>query len=254
MNSNDTVYIGIDPTSGNKDFGYAILDGRLNLVALAAAEMEEMVALLAEQSSAYVAVNAPMRVNQGLVKRRLSGEHTGPRGAIRGADIRLVEYELRERGIAVAGTPAREEFCPAWMQLGFAIYQRLSAMGFKPYGTDGAACQVLETHPFACFCVLAESIPFPKPTLEGRLQRQLILNNKGLRINDAMDFFVEITRFKLMKGILPQGVLYLPEQLDVLVAAFTAWLSANRPNEVSRAGDKDEGQMLLPARELKDKY
>jgi hypothetical protein len=127
-------------------------------------------------------------------------------------------------------------------------------MGFKPYGTDGAACQVLETHPFACFCVLAESIPFPKPTLEGRLQRQLILNNKGLRINDAMDFFVEITRFKLMKGILPQGVLYLPEQLDVLVAAFTAWLSANRPNEVSRAGDKDEGQMLLPARELKDKY
>jgi len=69
-----------------------------------------------------------------------------------------------------------------------------------------------------------------------------------------MKFFEEITRFKLMKGILPTGVLYAPEQLDVLVAAYTAWLSAQRPDEVTRVGDKGEGQMILPVRELKKKY
>jgi predicted nuclease with RNAse H fold len=254
MNSNDTIYVGIDPASGNQDFGYAVLDGNLSLVTLAEADTEDMLAFLGKQHSAFVAVNAPVGVNQGLVKKKLAEEHSGPGRAVRGADIRMAEYELRERGIAVAGTPAREEFCPAWMQVGFRLYRRLSGIGFKPYGTDGAGCQVLETHPFACYCVLAENIPFPKPTLEGRLQRQLILNDKGLRIKDAMDFFEEITRFKLMRGILPKDVLYSPEQLDVLVAAYTAWLAANRPGDVTRIGDKEEGQIVLPAQELKKKY
>jgi predicted nuclease with RNAse H fold len=254
MNSNDTVYIGIDPTSGNQDCGYAVLDGNLNLVTLANADMEEMVAFLRKQDSAIVAVNAPSGVNKGLVKKKLAEEHSGPGRAVRGADIRMVEYELRERGIAVAGTPSREEFCPAWMQVGFGLYRQLTNLGFKPYVADGAGCQVLETHPFACYCVLADSLPFPKSTLEGRLQRQLILNDRGLRINDAMDFFEEITRFKLMKGILPKDVLYSAEQLDVLVAAYTAWLSAHRPDELTWVGDKGEGQMALPARELKGKY
>jgi hypothetical protein len=35
-----------------------------------------------------------------------------------------------------------------------------------------------------------------------------------------------------MKGLLPTDTLYSPEQLDVLVAAYTAWLAANRPDEV----------------------
>jgi predicted nuclease with RNAse H fold len=254
MNPNDSVYIGIDPTSGNKDFSYAVLDGNLNLVTLAEADMEEMVTFLGKQNSAVVAVNAPAGVNHGLVKNKLAAEHSGPRRTVRGTDIRMAEYDLRERGIGVAGTPAREEFCPAWMQTGFALYEKLAELGFKPFGEDGAGCLVLETHPFACFCVLAESIPFPKSTLEGRLQRQLILSDRGLRIKDAMDFFEEITRFKLMKGSLPTETLYSPEQLDVLVSAYTAWLSTHRPEDVTRIGDKAEGQIFLPVREIKDKY
>lgn len=254
MNLIDSVYIGIDPTSGNKEFSYAVLDGNLNLITLADSDMEEMIAFLREQNSAFVAINSPSGVNRGLLKQKLAEGHSGPGRRVRGVDIRLVENELREHGIAVAGTPAREEYCPAWMQVGFALYHRLSGIGFQPFAADGDGCQILETHPYACFCVLAESIPFPKPTLEGRLQRQLILNDKGLRINDAMDFFEEVTRYKLMKGILPTEMLYTPEQLDVLVSAYTAWLMANRPDEVTRVGDKDEGQMILPVRELKEKY
>ena len=254
MNTNDSVYIGIDPASGNKEFSYAVLDGNLNLVTLSDADMGEMVAFLAEQDSAFVAINAPVRVNQGLVKNRLEEKRSTPGRTLRGVDIRLAEYELHERGIAVTGTPSREEFCPAWMQVGFALYQKLSDMGFKPYGATDAACQVLETHPYACFCVLVDGTLLPKSTLEGRLQRQLVLYDKGLRVTDAMRFFEEITRFKLMKGILPTDVLYSPEQLDVLVAAYTAWLAAHRPDEITGIGDNAEGKVFLPDRELKAKY
>jgi predicted nuclease with RNAse H fold len=254
MYSNDSVYIGIDPASGNKDFSYAVLDGNLNLVTLSDADMDEMVAFLAERDSAFVAVNAPARVNQGLVKKKLEDERSMPGRTLRGVDIRLAEYELHERGIAVTGTPSREEFCPAWMQVGFALYQKLSDIGFEPYGVTDATRQVLETHPYACYCVLAGGTLLPKSTLEGRLQRQLILYDKGLRITDAMGFFEEITRFKLMRGILPADVLYSSEQLDVLVAAYTAWLAAHQSNEMIGIGDSAEGKMYLPAKELKEKY
>lgn len=254
MLSTETLYIGIDPTSGDKEFGYAVLDDNLNLVTLNDSDLEELVSFLGKQKAAYVAVNAPGRVNRGLVKKMLDEKGSAPGRRLRGVDIRLAEYELRERGIAVAGTPSREEFCPSWMQIGFLLYQRLSEIGFKPHGIREVPCQVLETHPYACFCALVESVPLPKPTLEGRLQRQLLLGDKGLRINDAMVFFEEITRFKLIKGILPTELLYSPEQLDVLVAAYTAWLVANRPSEVTRVGDEREGQMILPVRELKESY
>ena len=132
MNLKDTVYIGIDPTSGNKDFIYAVLDGNLNLITLADADMEELGTFLEGQNSTYVAINSPSGVNRGLVKQSLAEEKSEPRRSIRGADIRLAEYELRGRGIAVAGTPAREEFCPAWMQVGFDCTKNWRRSGSNP--------------------------------------------------------------------------------------------------------------------------
>jgi len=254
MNSSEPLYIGIDPASGHKDFTYAALDDGLGLVNLDDATMDELLAFLGQQEVAVVAVNAPAGVNHGLVKDKLEAENTKPGRIFRGVDMRLAEYELRERGISVSGTASREEYCPAWVQNGFALYRKLSEMGFKPFGVDGTHHLFLETHAHACFCVLSESSPFPKPTLEGRLQRQLILNDRGLRISDAMSFFEEITRFKLMKGILPTDALYSLKQLDVLVTAYVAWLAACRPDEVIRVGDAGEGQVFLPARELREKY
>jgi len=254
MNLTNNFFIGIDPTSGHKDFSFAVLDDDLNLVELADADMDEMVAFLNQHDSAHVAVNAPTQVNLGLVKKKLEADDPTPGRTFRGVDIRLAEYELRERGITITGTPSQEKFCPAWMRVGFALYAELIKIGFNPYGGSNGPRLYLETHPHACYCVLAEGVPFSKPTLEGRLQRQLILNSRNLRITDGMDFFEEITRFKLIKGILPTDVLYLPEQLDVLVAAYTAWIACNQADEIITIGNLDEGQMVLPVGELKEKY
>ncbi len=252
----DSVYVGIDPASGHKAFAYAALDRELNLITLADGEMEDLTAFLGAQRAAVVAVNAPSCVNQGLVRKKLERQSLTPGlRQIRGAEFRLAEYDLRQRGISVTGTPARQELCPAWMQSGFALYAKLSKMGFEPYPSkEGSGYQWLETHPHACFCALLEQSPLPKPTLEGRLQRQLLLYERKLRIKDPMVFFEEITRFKLMKGILPNDLIYPAEMLDVLAAAYTAWLAANHPENIIMIGDSQEGQMVLPVQELKEKY
>jgi predicted RNase H-like nuclease len=86
------------------------------------------------------------------------------------------------------------------------------------------------------------------------MQRQILLYEHGLRIKDPMDFFEEITRYKLLKGILPMELLYLPEQLDAMAAAYVAWLAVHKREGVFMLGDAKEGRMVLPGKELKERY
>jgi len=245
-------YIGIDPTAGRHPFTYAAFDHDFRLAVLAAGEQDELLDFLKSRPQALVAVNAPPRPGQGLVRQRLIDQNAAP-GQLRGSDMRLVEYELRERGITVAPTPSRSEFCAAWAQMGFDLYRRLETLGFKPYPSK-ADKVYLETHPHAAFCALLGQVPLPKPTLEGRLQRQLALHGIGAGITDPMDFFEEVTRHKLLRGALPMEFIYAPEELDALAAAVTAWVTANRPGEFCLLGHKQEGQIVLPVGELQERY
>jgi len=250
----DPVYIGINPTSSRRDCFYAILDKELNLVDMQGADMDMLLSCLAGQHSAVVAVNAPSGVNRGVLRAKLAAMDSSGDHQFRGVDIRLAEYELRQVGIKISGTPSQEDLCPGWMQSGFRLYGELSSLGYRPFPSEQATLLWIETHPYACFCALLEASPFPQPTLEGRLQRQLVLHEKGVHINDPMEFFEEITRFKLLNGILPLDTIFTFEQLDVLVAAFTAWTVDIHMNAYSLIGDPTEGRIAVPVMELGDKY
>ena len=247
------TFIGVDPSGGRKPFTYAAFDLQGRLLTLADGEMDDVLAFLGGQQAALVAVNAPPRPNSGLVREtRQSLPLLHQPG--RALDMRLAEHNLREHGINVAATPARREYCSGWVQAGFDFYRRMAELGYLPHSEEKPARSWIETHPQACFAVLLGHSPLSRTSLEGRLQRQLILYEQGLRIRDPMDFFEELTRHKLLKGNLPLELLYTPEQLDALTAAHTAWLLGTKPLETSLLGDPDEGQLTLPARDLKAKY
>ena len=251
---NQRAYIGIDLT-GKKAFTYAVLDDDLGLLALSGGEMEDLLAFIGGQASVVVAINAPARPNQGRVKSLLEQESLASgKSAPRGADMRLSEYELRQRGIKVAATPSHPKHCVSWMRSGFALYEKLTSLGFSSYPVDDASYQVLETHPQAAFSAMTEGSLLSASTLEGRLQRQTVLYGEGLGIRDGMEFFEEITRHKLRQGILPFEQIYDSSQLDALLAAYTAWLAATKPTSMVALGDWDEGKVYLPVRELKSRY
>ena len=248
----DSVFVGIDPTTSHKSYTYAALDKGLNLVALADGELDDVAAFLGGQASAIVAINAPSGVNRGLAREKKK-EMFKPLKS-RASGFRVAELELRDRGITVSGTPSTVAACPAWVQAGFALYRKLEKMGFKKYPTDNMPHQILETQPHAAFCVMAGGAPQSKQSLEGKIQRQLLLYEAGVRIKDPMDFFEEITRHKMLKGIWPLDLLYLPEQLDAMAAAYTAWLAIHKPENISTVGDPAEGSIVLPEINLKEKY
>jgi hypothetical protein len=249
----DMIAVGIDCTSGNQAFTYAAIDEELNVAGLGEVEMNDLAAFLSAHESANVAVNSPSHLNVGVVRKRLE-LRAGRTRAVRGAELREAELELRQRGIVVGGTPRSAALCPAWMAAGFEIYHLLEEQGYVPFPTPDAGLQWLETHPHAGFCILLGAQPMSKPSLEGRLQRALVLFEGGVRIQDPMGFFEEITRHRLLHGVLPMEQVPVQEELDALLAAYTAWLAWSRPDTVTRLGNQREGYITVPAAHLNDQY
>lgn len=136
---------------------------------------------------------------------------------------------------------------PAWMRNGFELYQHLHHMGYMAFPVEGEARQCLETSAEGVFLALLERAPFEHGTLEGRIQRQLALKDAGVSVPDAMDFFEEITRHRLMRGILPTEKIYSAGELGALAAAHVAWLAGNQPERLETLGSVEDGLMYLPA-------
>lgn len=253
MFATHTTFVGVDPTAGRRPFTYAAVQDDLRVIAQGKGKMNDVLAFIGGLHQAIVAVNAPQRPNQRLMERPDVRERLSPSPRPgRWSNFRLVEYQLRQHRISCHRTASKEEDCPKWMQVGFNFYHRLEGLGYVPYPQE-APLQWVEVYPHASFTILLEQIPFPKSSLEGRLQRQLILHESRMHIPDPMAFFEEITRYRLLNGVLPK-MIFDPSELDALVAAYGAWCVVHRQDQTSFLGDAEEGQVALPISELKRKY
>jgi len=251
----DVTFIGIDPTAGDKPLVYAAIDHDKRLLALSNGGLDDVLAFTAGQRRAIVAVCGPRRTNLGLMKDRAVRSSLVPAPVSgRWENFRLADYLLRQHNLFAPPIYDQEELCPKWMRQCFVLFRRLQEIGYQLYPNDGAERQCLEVYPHAAFSVLLGLLPFQKHTLEGRLQRQLVLHAQKMELPDPMDFFEEITRHRLLKGMLPLDQLYAPEELDALAAAYTAWLAAAAPEQVTLVGDAQEGQVVLPVAALIPNY
>lgn len=245
-----SAFIGIEITSGRHPFTYAALDDDLNLLALTSASLDDLLSFVGNLPSATVAVDAPSKLPRAGTRKRSAKE-----SALSPSDVmRTAERDLRERGILVPKTPSRADLCPSHVRLGLTLYKRLEKMGLRAYPDDNASLLWLETNAHACFCVLLGQVPMNRRSLEGRIQRQIVLYDAGLQIGEPMDFFEELTRHRILMGQLPVERVHTPDELDALVAAYTAWSAHQRTNESIRLGSAEDGFLILPAGELKEKY
>jgi len=257
MPDSDTVYIGIDPTAGRRPIHYAVLDGRLRLVAMGQGDLESVLAAVGAYESAVCAVDAPQSPNGGLLARPEVRVRYGLRPeATTWSQFKVCEYQLRQHGIGIYNTPLDAAAAKRWMRLGWVLYERLRGIGYGLFRPDGARPprSFVEVHPHACFTVLLGHFPYRKNTLEGRLQRQLILADCRVEVPDALETLEEITRHRLLTGALEFHSLLTHDQLDALVAAYTANLAATQPARTTWVGDEAEGRIVVPVDKMKEKY
>ena len=251
MSEKSPVFVGVDliRASGRlrRAFVYAALDADRQLLAIGHGDRNEILAYLGGQASASVAINAPQAPNNGAIHHTASYQEelpfTKPDPEV---NCRLCEALLLAQRMPIDPTPDDEKACQRWMRLGFDLYRQLEGFGYLPFPNEAAERHRLETNADGIYWrLLGDKSPLP-PSLEGRIQRQLILLEQELPVSDAMDFFLEVTRFRLMQGDLPDQNIYSVVELNALAAAHIAWLADHEPHKLERLGDPEEGQIVLP--------
>ena len=253
MNDSSQIFIGIDISTRRNPFTYAALTSERELVALGAGKIEDVLAYTAGQNEALIGVNAPYQPNRGLMQQRSLRESLFPNLAPeRWTNLRVAEYELYLKGLRLPKTPGTVENSPKWMRSGFEIYYHLKNMGYSRFPAEDAERQFLETSTEALFQTwINKGTLLEAKTLEGRLQRQLILYILELPISNPLNIFEEITRHRLFQGIIPTETIYAPAELNAMATAYFAWLAYSKPDTVVFFGVEEEGQIVLPKEPLR---
>jgi hypothetical protein len=245
-----TVFMGIDISTGARPLTFVAVDTELKPLAIGEGDLPDALAYAAgQQAGVMVAINAPARPNNGRMADssvRASLSPAPERGKWK--TLRQAEFELIGQGVEVPQTPSSSERSLPWMKRGFTLVSRLEQFNYRPYPAEDSTRQWLEVQSDAAFWSLVGAAPLPAGTLEGRLQRQLALADLDLPVPDAMEFFEEITRFRLLKGSLPMNYVLSQAEINAWLAAFTAWQAVNQPEALRRFGVPEEGVIYLPCK------
>jgi hypothetical protein len=244
------AYIGIDIGAGPKPVTFIALDEDQQPLAIGEGDLPDVLAFAAGQSNgAVAAINSAARPSSGrLAREAVRSALNLPSGKGRYASMRQLEFELIQAGFEVPPAPPSVDKGQPWVKRGFALVERLESMEYLPFPHESSPRQWMEVQADAAFWSLLGVTPLPAGTLEGRIQRQLALLDQGLKVPDAMDFFEEITRYKLLKSNLPTKNIFPQPEINAWIAAHTAWLAHNQPERVQRFGEPEEGFLYLPCR------
>jgi len=249
MEEKPLFYVGIDPSQRYQPYVYVAIDKDLRIQAIGDGPLREILAYLAGLGSACVAINGPQTVNKGLVDEDEDHHTLFPVPASKRGDLRKVEFLLLKEGINIQRTPAVQSECMMWIRRGFKLYQKIQKLGYEAFDQETNR-HFVEAPAEAIFSRLCGNAPlFDSLSLEGRLQRQLILYEEGIHVKDAMNFFEEVTRFRLIKGVLPADDIHNPGELNALACAYFAWLLHQKPEKTASMGNESEGVIYLPIKQ-----
>jgi hypothetical protein len=238
----DRVFAGLDCSGGASRVTVALLDGRPGKPRLQSIPASEAEAMLLGLDRVSVALGGPVHLP--------SPKPPEQSGTLRAKwDVaRSSERELHRRGIPTRLAPENENAAPFWMRIGAGIARDLFQPGFvdSTEANRDNARLLLESHPLGCFTALLGRSPFGRNTLEGRLQRQLVLIRERVDLPDPLEAMEELTAHHLLAGRVPLSGLCLPCELDALAGAFTAWLAWHFPARVEWLGDGEKDRICLP--------
>lgn len=239
MGSQFQTYIGIDMQAVQKPYFYAALEGDLQIIATGHGRVADVLAYLSGQSSALVAVNGPICAQRSTGDCLQDGlfDLSEPQGKY--VPLRTGEAQLISRGFTYS-VPGKT------VERSLDLVSRLREMNYTIFGETDATRAFLETQCDAACWLSTGHKPYDAHTLEGRLQRQLLLCEFGLPLQDPMVFLEEFTRHRLRTSQVPMEQVIPAHELRALMAAAIAWLVDIRPEVVERLGNTGNGEIFLP--------
>jgi hypothetical protein len=219
-----------------------VIDSQLNCLSELTGDWEALYDVLAQPDNGIIAINAPLSMNTGyLTQSNLPKQHPG-----RWPNCRRIEFELAQLGAPVYFTPNDPRKMAASLSRGFTMSRQLIDLGYELF-TDQTEKSLIEVPADAAYWSIGQGEMLDQHQLLGRIQRQMILYELGFQVPDPMEFFEEITRYKIKMGNIPLDLVFNPQQLNARMAAYTAQQLWKNPERVAKLGYQQEGFLYLPA-------
>jgi hypothetical protein len=245
MTAKYQTYIGIDVQAVQKPYFYSALNTDLENIACGHGRLGDVLAFLSGQSSALVAVNGPIcfqfaadsLVQGGLFEADQTSQHKVNRTG---------DAELTARGYNPGSAPVSGKKPPLWVERSLELTAGIRQLGYGSFSNPDGSNTFFETQCDAAYWLSTGAMPYDSRSLEGRLQRQLLLCEFGFPLKDPMAFLEEFTRFRLRTTQVPMSYIQPAHELRALMAAATAWLMDVRPEAVEHLGEMNEGEIFLP--------
>jgi hypothetical protein len=230
------------------------VDQGLATAVLGAKSAVEFLDWLSESHPRCLAIAGPTQLGKGMLSDPTNRARHGFNARGKSwSNWRVCEAVLRGRGMNLRRTPELDENVPGWLARTLQLKEKLHWLGYG-VTTEEDSLKLIEVNPYAGFATMLKRNPLSRNSLEGRLQRQLVLYLEGLDLYNPLDVLEEITRFHLLQGSIPQEGLHTAEQLDCLCAAFTAQMLMTQPDKILQVGDVEDGLITLPVTALLDRY
>jgi hypothetical protein len=192
------------------------LDGDCRLLALGQSRLKDLLAYIAGQSAVVLAVNAPAPGQAGAAgQESLFPLNELPCGS--GGELEATVRAAQVAGDGVKVSPR--------LRNAAVLYGYVKELGFRFYPAEEELRQVLATDSETAYRTWVGKRLYEARSLEGRMQRQMILSQQRLPINNPMDFLEEVTPRKLVQGSLPLEKIAPAGELQAWMAANVAWLA-----------------------------
>ncbi len=238
----EEVYVGVEVNPSGRKFTWAALNNRKELLTYQKTPLDRLLIFCKNIPRVTIGIETPaVRCRNG--KPALPGlEYAGhPNGWTLPAwqEALLAKNIQPPAGGSQPGSPYLQS--PGLVE----FYRQVFALEH---------ITLTQVNGYVSLCCLLGQLPLPKASLEGKIQRQLILVEQGLNLPDPMSYFEELTRFKILHGMLPEKIILPLAYLNVILAAYTVWKEHNEAVDTLQIGNPPDAAIVIPVPALRDRY
>jgi hypothetical protein len=244
------VSIGIDPSDARQNYSLAALDEDKNILALSRGRLDDVLSFAAGQTLAVIAIHIPtiplMDPNRNNSLKPLP-QRENLWNAPNESPSRSDDFNsVRNPTASITQIPASRK--TETFRKGLVLREHLAELGYVEYQNQDKPRVYLGTN-IESACDQIFSVPqYTDKSLEGRLQRQVLLAECGVNVIDPMVFFEEVTRFKLLHGKLPLDMIYKSLELNALICSFVAWSIQHSAENMICKSDVGTESIWLPGK------
>ncbi len=214
------LFIGVDPDVQRNAYCMAVLDEERKILALSTEKLRSVYAYLAGVTQGIVGINALIRYQHSRRTARPD---------------RIDKPHFQSAAERKKPIPDSDPSTAAPSRLGgkvVTLQEGIESLGYNPIAKKGSPRRFFLSKAEEVFQDIVSGRLLPPGGDASRWQRQLLLLEQEIPLPDVMQYFEEVTRFRILQGTLSEELVYQHTELNAILLSWLGWLESFQPDRI----------------------